>query len=120
MEGMGVWNQGTPNPPQVWLPAASTGHAMNVTGFSDPAYDELIEQLDVAATAEEYQRLARAADFHLVENHIYLWGGLNPWFNVTQPWVQGFAADFYMGVWNKNAVYARLWIDQALKKEMGH
>ena len=48
-----------------------------------------------------------------------MWGGLNPWFNVTQPWLQGFDGDFYMGVWNKNAVYARLWIDQALKREMG-
>ena len=119
IEGMGIWNQGTPNPPLVWLPAASTGHAHNVTGFSDPAFDELIEQLEVAATAEEFQRLARAADFHQVKNHIFLWGGLNPWFNVTQPWVQGFDGDFYMGVWNKNAVYARLWIDQALKSEMG-
>ena len=63
--------------------------------------------------------LGREGDFYLVKNHIYLWAPLNPWFNVTQPWVQGFDGDFYMGSWNKNAVYARLWIDQALKREMG-
>ena len=118
-EGMGNWSQGTPYRPLIILTGPSTGHASNVPGLSDPVYDALIEQLQVAATEEEYQRLGRAADFWLVENHIFLWGGLNPWFNVTQPWVQGFAGDFYMGVWNKNAVYARLWIDQALKKEMG-
>ena len=119
MEGMGVWSQGTPYRPLNALASQSTGHALNVPGLSDPAFNELIEQLEVAATEEEYQRLARAADFHLVKEHIFLWGGLNPWFNVTQPWVQGFDGDFYMGVWNKNAVYARLWIDQALKSEMG-
>ena len=119
-EGMGNWSQGTPYRPLIILPAVTTGHANNVPGLSDPEYDSLIEQLQVAATEEEYQRLGREADFWLVENHIFLWGGLNPWFNVTQPWVQGFAGDFYMGVWNKNAVYPRLWIDQALKKEMGH
>ena len=119
-EGMGNWSQGTPYRPLIILPAVTTGHANNVPGLSDPEYDALIEQLQVAATEEEYQRLGREADFWLVENHIFLWGGLNPWFNVTQPWVQGFAGDFYMGVWNKNAVYPRLWIDQALKKEMGH
>ena len=118
-EGMGNWSQGTPYRPLIILTGPSTGHASNVPGLSDPAYDALIEQLQVAATEEEYQRLGREADFWLVENHTFLWGGLNPWFNVTQPWVQGFAGDFYMGVWNKNAVYARLWIDQALKKEMG-
>ena len=119
-EGMGNWSQGTPYRPLIILTGPSTGHASNVPGLSDPAYDALIEQLQVAATEEEYQRLGREADFWLVENHTFLWGGLNPWFNVTQPWVQGFAGDFYMGVWNKNAVYARLWIDQALKKEMGN
>ena len=118
-EGMGNWSQGTPYRPLIILTGPSTGHASNVPGLSDPAYDALIEQLQVAATEEEYQRLGREADFWLVENHTFLWGGLNPWFNVTQPWVQGYDGDFYMGVWNKNAVYARLWIDQALKKEMG-
>ena len=63
--------------------------------------------------------LRLSADFYLVQNHVYLWSPLNPWFNVTQPWVQGYDGDFYMGVWNKNAVHARLWIDQALKAEMG-
>ena len=118
-EGMGNWSQGTPYRPLIILTGPSTGHASNVPGLSDPVYDALIEQLQVAATEEEYQRLGREADFYLVENHIFLWGGLNPWFNVTQPWVQGYDGDFYMGVWNKNAVYARLWIDQALKREMG-
>ena len=119
-EGMGNWSQGTPYRPLIILTGPTTGHASNVPGLSDPEYDALIEQLQVAATEAEYQRLGREADSWLVENHIFLWGGLNPWFNVTQPWLQGFAGDFYMGVWNKNAVYARLWIDQALKEEMGH
>ena len=118
-EGMGNWVQGTPYRPLIILTGPTTGHASNVPGLSDPVYDALIEQLQVAATAEEYQRLGKEADFWLVENHIFLWQGLNPWFNVTQPWVQGFDGDFYMGVWNKNAVFARLWIDQALKREMG-
>ena len=118
-DGMGNFSQGFPLGPLTILPFYSTGHPNNVPGLSDPVFDAQIEQLSVAATREELWRLARVADFHIVENHIFLWAGLNPWFNVTQPWVQGFDGDFYMGVWNKNAVYARLWIDQALKREMG-
>ena len=100
--------QGTPWVPLNILSGSQSGHPNNVPGLSDPEYDALIEQLRVAATAEEYQRLGREADFWLVKNHIVMWGGLNPWFNVTQPWLQGF-----------DGVYARLWIDQALKREMG-
>ena len=118
-EGMGNFSQGFPSSPLIFLPFATTGHDNNVPGLSDPAYDALIEELKVAATEEEIRRLGREGDFYLVKNHIYLWAPLNPWFNVTQPWVQGFDGDFYMGSWNKNAVYSRLWIDQALKSEMG-
>ena len=118
-DGISTWSQGTPYRPLIMLHHTASGAANNIAGLSDPEYDALIEQLKVAATAEEHQRLAREADYWLVENHIFMWGGLNPWFNVTQPWLQGFDGDFYMGVWNKNAVYARLWIDQALKREMG-
>ena len=118
-DGISTWSQGTPYRPLIMLHHTASGAANNIAGLSDPEYDALIEQLKVAATAEEHQRLGREADFWLVKNHIVMWGGLNPWFNVTQPWLQGFDGDFYMGVWNKNAVYARLWIDQALKREMG-
>ena len=118
-DGILAWGQGTPYRPLIILGGPSSGHPENVPGLSDPEYDALIEGLKVAATAEEYQRLAREADYWLVKNHIFMWAGLNPRFNVTQPWVQGFDGDFYMGVWNKNAVYPRLWIDQALKSEMG-
>ena len=118
-DGISYWSQGTPYRPLIMLPQMTSGHNVNVSGLSDPEYDALIEQLKVAATAEEHQRLAREADYWLVENHIFMWGGLTPYFNVTQPWLQGFDGDFYMGVWNKNAVFARLWIDQALKREMG-
>ena len=118
-DGISTWSQGTPYRPLIMLHHTASGAANNIHGLSDPEYDALIEQLKVAATAEEYQRLGREADFWLVKNHITMWGGLNPWFNVTQPWLQGFDGDFYMGVWNKNAVFARLWIDQALKREMG-
>ena len=65
------------------------GGVSDVQRLQDPPLDALLVLID--------------------DNYIFLWGGLNPWFNVTQPWVQGFAGDFYMGVWNKNAVYARLW-----------
>ena len=118
-DGISYWGQGTPYRPLIRLPQHTCGDNVNVSGLCDPEYDALIEQLKVAATAEEHQRLAREAVFWLVKNHIHMWGGLLAYFNVTQPWLQGFDGDYYMGVWNKNAVFARLWIDQALKREMG-
>ena len=120
-EGMGNWSQGTPYRPLIYsTPPLRRAMPINVPGLSDPEYDSLIEQLQVAPTEEEYQRLGREADFwaggephlpvgrpeSLVQRHPAVGSGFRP---ATSTW----------GVWNKNAVYARLWIDQALKEEMG-
>ena len=39
-------------------------------------------------------------------------GPVEPAYNVTQPWVKGHNGEYYMGAWNWNAVYARVWIDR--------
>lgn len=37
-----------------------------------------------------------------------------------QPWVKGYQGELYVGVFNSGPIYARVWIDQDLKKEMGY
>ena len=86
---------------------------------SDAKYDALYESMRTAQTAEELANYAKQADLYLVSQHWQLVGPVEPSYNVTQPWVKGHIGEFYMGVWNKNAVYARVWIDQDLKEEMG-
>ena len=57
---------------------------------------------------------------YAISQHWHLIGPVPPHFNVTQPWVVGFDGDSHMGLGNSNAVLARLWIDQDLKREMGY
>ena len=89
-------------------------------GLNDPEYDRLYEAVLNAAAIEENVRAAKAADMYLIENHIFLWGPLAPKYIAVQPWVAGFSGETSLGGDDRIAVFARLWFDQALKKEMGH
>ena len=61
------------------------------------------------------------ADMYGIERHWYTWGPMVPYYHATQPWVVGFNGEVTLGGMNYGGiVWARLWIDQELKKEMGY
>ena len=99
-----------------WL---KTGHIWNVVGNSDPEYDVLFQSILDAESREELMKLSREGNMYSLTNQMFIWTALTPWFNFTQQYVAGFDGDFYMGRWQKNEVFTRLWIDQALKSQMG-
>ena len=85
---------------------------------SDPKYDALYESME-PLKLEELGEYSKQADLYMISQHWQLWGPVEPSYNVTQPWVKGHNGEYYMGAWNWNAVYARVWIDQNLKEQMG-
>ena len=36
------------------------------------------------------------------------------------PWVKNYYGETYAGAWRPGPIYARIWIDQDLKKKMGY
>ena len=91
----------------------------NPTGYNDPEYDRLFEAARDAATIEEQQKAAKAADMYFTKNHIYIWGPNAPKFNAVQPWVRGYAGENSLGSDDRMAILSRLWFDNEMKKEMG-
>ena len=83
-------------------------------------YDALVDAARGASSVEELKRISREAEMYAISQHWHLISPVPPHFNVTQPWVVGFDGDSHMGLGNSNAVLARLWIDQDLKREMGY
>ena len=97
----------------------TTGHPFNRGQVDDPQFNALFASMEAAQTMEEVGKYSKQADMYMISQHWQLWGPVEPAYNVTQPWVKGHNGEYYMGAWNWNAVYVRLWIDQELKKEMG-
>jgi len=92
----------------------------NASKNNDPQYDALVEKVRQAKTQEEAQKACIEADMYALRHHwqlqTYTGGGVDiTWW----PWVKGYMAEDVQG--QKYQFYkTRWWIDQDLKKKMGH
>ena len=118
-EGMTWWVAAAPYHPLSSLKTFYPGETWNRGQTDDPKFNALYDAMKAATTLEELGKYSKEADLYAVSQHWQLSGPVEPSYNVTQPWLKGHNGEFYMGVWNKNALYVRLWIDQDLKKQMG-
>ncbi len=109
------WNAPLPVTTIGWQ---ATGAYNNATGHSVPEYDAMIAAVGAAATVEEERTLIQEADRYLIENHLYLWGPIMPQVAVTQPWIVGYNGENRLGDVDSYAIFARLWIDHAMKESM--
>ena len=102
---------------RVW--AHSEG-PVNGPGIRDPELDSLIEAAEQATTWEEQQRLIKEADGNVIANQYHIWFFKVPAFNAVQPWVVSYNGEYFLGFQQRYAqLFARVWIDSALKQEMG-
>ena len=93
----------------------------NQPGIRDPHLDSLIEAAEQATTWEEQQRLIKEADQYVIANQYHIWFFKVPAFNAVQPWVVSYNGEYFLGFQQRYAqLFARVWIDSALKQEMGH
>jgi len=121
--GEGMYSQIARNNFDPYL-AASWYHSReqwNRGGSQWPELDAMVEDALGASTAEEAERLIAKADEYAMSRHWLIWGPMSPVFFYAQPWTVGYNGELDSGLkWGETAILARLWIDSALKKEMGH
>jgi peptide/nickel transport system substrate-binding protein len=97
-----------------------SGTGASQTGLQDPVFDALFDAAQAADNVEEQQRVVREIDLYLARIHALVWSPKPPQFNVNQSWVKGYNGEIDLGWGDRNAVFSRIWIDQDLKREMGH
>ena len=97
-----------------------TGNSSNAAVVSDPQVDAMIDALKASTILEEYNKWFRKIDMYAVEQHWNIWGPGVPMYHVSQPWLKGYNGEATMGNWQMSDLYARLWIDQELKAELGY
>ncbi len=92
----------------------------NSSNVNDPVYTAKFEAGGKATTIEERNRIAGELNQYAIEKFWTIWGPMAPQYLGIQPWVKGFNGETILGNGQYNTVFTRLWIDQDLKKEMGH
>ena len=112
---------GTPYPPVDALSTFEVGHQWNRGQFDDPTYNAIVAAAREATTIEELKEQSIKGSMYWVEQHVQTWGPKGPLYQAAQPWVIGFNGEVTLGGMNYGGIiWARLWLDSALKKELGY
>ena len=90
-----------------------------VGGIETPELTAAYEAFFAATTIEQQMASAKEFDMAVMRQHNQVCGPFAPHYQVSHPWVGGFSGEWALGQFSHHTIFARLWIDQDLKKEMG-
>ena len=119
---MGTLGGGSSVSPSVivgWYSWVAKGVSAEVAGGGAPEADAAHDGFFAATTVEEQQRFARDYDMFIIRNQFTVQGPKAPNFQFAHPWVIGWNGELNVSGWNDFNIFARFWIDQDLKREMG-
>ena len=118
-DGLVAWTSGLTYDAIGQSRSFTTESVWNRVAHDDAEYDALWNAANAATTIEEQNRLLKAANMRIVEQHWIITGPIGAQFNVAQPWIKGYNGEIRIGEGNVSTLLTRVWVDQELKREMG-
>jgi len=118
--GPGYWHQvGLSNPTMSLDKLFSSDSAWNTPRLKDPKIDQALEQ--IMAERDEAKRipLVKALNQYAMEQAPFIFLPVPNSFVVWWPWVKNYEGEQAVGAQRNAPIWARVWIDEALKKQMG-
>jgi peptide/nickel transport system substrate-binding protein len=113
-------SSGIVNPTTTLRKSFTAGQQYNPSGWSDPAFTRRLD----AATAEpddaKRQEIIRALTREILDQAPYIWLPAPYVYTAWWPWVKNYGGELRAGAERAGPIYARIWIDQEMKKSMGY
>jgi len=94
-----------------------TGNRFNHGLINDPEYNELYEKINSATNIDDAKKLVIEADQYALKQHYKIHTCPHVASCLWQPWLKGYSGEYIAGPAH---YYARMWVDQKLKKTMGY
>lgn len=112
-------NNGHTNPTTTIRKSFTTGQQWNPSGWSDKAYDARMDE--VYRTRDEAKRQAMLKEMtrEILDKAPYIWMPTPYVYSAWWPWVKNYGGELRAGAVRPGPIYARIWLDQDLKKKMG-
>ncbi|MDE2977501.1 MAG: ABC transporter substrate-binding protein, partial [Acidobacteriota bacterium] len=96
-----------------------TGQTWNPSMWSDPELDRRIHEMFLTRDEAERQRIVKQITKEMLDEAPYLWLPVPYIYTAWWPWVKNYGGELRAGAVRPGPIYARLWIDQEMKREMG-
>ncbi|HEX7036099.1 MAG TPA: ABC transporter substrate-binding protein [Pseudomonadales bacterium] len=107
------------NPTTTLRKSFVTGQTWNPSRYSDPAFDERIAEVYRTRDEAKRIRMIRELTVEILDEAPYVWLPTPYVYTAWWPWVRNYGGELSVGAVRPGPVYARIWIDQRLKREMG-
>jgi peptide/nickel transport system substrate-binding protein len=111
---------GHTNPTTTIRKSFITGQTWNPSQWSDPKLDERMEAAYQEKDETKRQAELRAMTTEMLDKAPYVWLPTPYYFTAWWPWVKGYEGELRAGSVRPGPIYARIWVDQDLKKKMGY
>jgi len=96
-----------------------TGQTWNMAAFSDPEIDVRILEVHRIRDEETRQQEIKTLTADLLDLAPHIWMPIEYQYSAWWPWVKNYNGELRVGAQRPAPVYARIWIDQEMKREMG-
>jgi peptide/nickel transport system substrate-binding protein len=96
------------------------GQVWNPSQWNDPAFN--VKMDEVYRERDESKRIVMVREMttDILDKAPYIWLPTPYVFTAWWPWVKGYEGELRAGAERPGPIYARIWLDQDLKKKMGH
>jgi ABC-type transport system substrate-binding protein len=113
------WNWGTKNPNHKLNVFSDPNHMYNLSKVDDRELQALMDKINVEFDKAKRDPLLTQANLLTIEHAHYFPMPDSTVFNLWWPWLRGYSGEVdAVGHWAFGQLYARLWIDPAMKKEI--
>jgi peptide/nickel transport system substrate-binding protein len=107
------------NPTQTLRKNFVKGQYTNNSHWADPEFARKLDSVDTERDESVRQKVLKELTVAALEAAPHLWLPTPYVYTAWWPWVKNYAGEIYAGGFWFSPIYARIWIDQDLKKRMG-
>jgi len=115
-----MMNNGHTNPTTTIRKSFTTGQQWNPSGWSDPKYDAKMDEVYRTKAEADRIKMLREMTVEILDAAPYIWLPTPYIYTAWWPWVKNYEGELRAGSVRPGPIYARMWVDQEMKKKMGH
>lgn len=112
-------SNGVTNPTTSLRKNFMSGQTWNAAQHADPKFDAAMDAIYAERDEPKRQALIKQATRDILVAAPYIFMPTPYYFSAWWPWVKNYGGELAAGAARPGPIYARMWVDQELKKKMG-
>ena len=114
-----LMSNGHTNPTTTIRKSFVPGQVWNAAQWGNEAYTKRVEAAFELRDTGKRQEALRALTREILAEAPYIWLPTQYVYTAWWPWVKNYGGELRAGAVRPGPIYARMWIDQEMKKKMG-